>query len=159
MTITRNLIWWIAYTAVGIYLQCIIEGVDFLLPGLLIALQENNKTQLCWLVVIYIFIQEGLGSLDFGGMALWYISILSIASYIYKIFHYRMILYLPVISLFASISHYFIIMYLCLLQNIALNTSLLIQDCIMQALILPIMWIITLLLRRKAIKYESSTLL
>ena len=41
----RNLLWWALYTCIGISLQAVLPGLDFLLPGLILAIQERKKNQ------------------------------------------------------------------------------------------------------------------
>ncbi len=64
--------WWLCYTLAGIWLQEYVPGVDFLAPGLLLALQEERPGAIAWLVVVWLVLQEGLGGLAFGFGPAWY---------------------------------------------------------------------------------------
>lgn len=49
-----------------------VPGVDFLLPGILCSMQEQNRPQTVWLMVCAVLIHEGTGLLAFGPAVLWY---------------------------------------------------------------------------------------
>ena len=64
--------WWLCYTLAGVWLQEFVPGVDFLAPGLVLALQEERWGPIVWLVLAWIIVQEGLGGLAFGFGPAWY---------------------------------------------------------------------------------------
>ena len=68
----RNAAWWLGYIFVAIALQSLFPGTDFFLPGLILALQERNLSQIILLGAVGILLQEGMGSMAFGGSLLWY---------------------------------------------------------------------------------------
>lgn len=57
----RNLVWWGGYASIGISLQAVLPGLDFLLPGLILAIQERKKAQFLWVAALFLLIQEGTG--------------------------------------------------------------------------------------------------
>ena len=61
---------WALFTLCGLWLQNIVPGVDFLAPGLILAMQEEKWTVPLWLGVLWLFLQEGTGSLPFGATLL-----------------------------------------------------------------------------------------
>ena len=63
---TRNAIWWGGLCCIGLNLQRLVPGVDFLLPGLLVAMQERRYADLIWAVPLLVILQEGAGTLEFG---------------------------------------------------------------------------------------------
>ena len=152
----RNLIWWIMFTIVGVGLQWNVPGVDFLLPGLLVALQEHCLPQLCWVMLIFILIQEGLGSLHFGGVILWYLLVLSVAGIGYRLFHVYNWFFILITSIFAAISHYAVITLMCSLQALQFDSDILFYDCLIQALITPLVWKIADILRHGIALHENS---
>ena len=68
----RNLVWWGGYASIGISLQAVLPGLDFLLPGLIRAIQERKKAQFLWVAALFLLIQEGTGSMLFGGTLVSY---------------------------------------------------------------------------------------
>ena len=67
-----NIGWWVAYACIAIVLQSRAPGLDFLLPGFILAIQERNGAQFLWVAVFFLLLQEGMGNMAFGGTLLWY---------------------------------------------------------------------------------------
>ena len=67
-----NVFWWLAYVCIAIFLQLFISGVDFFLPGIIVALQEKKITQFGVVFLLFVLIQEGIGTMPFGNVFLWY---------------------------------------------------------------------------------------
>ena len=61
-----NIAWWLAFTTVGICMQAFIPGVDVLVVGLIILLAERDYKNMLWLLPLFIFLQEGMGTRIFG---------------------------------------------------------------------------------------------
>ena len=77
-----NIVFWSLVTLLGVWLQNLVPGVDFLAPGLILAMQEEKWTVPVWLGFIWLFIHEGTGSMPLGpgfsGTAPWPDSIFSV---------------------------------------------------------------------------------
>ena len=73
--------WWLCYAFVGIALQALMPGLDFLLPGFILALQERRISQVLAVGAFFVLVQEGMGSMAFGGTLLWY-ALAAIAFYV-----------------------------------------------------------------------------
>jgi hypothetical protein len=67
----RRIVWWMGFTACGIWAQSHVPGVDFLVPGLILSLQVEKASQTVWLGLVWLLLQEGMGSLPFGFGLLW----------------------------------------------------------------------------------------
>ena len=65
-----NFIWWFVFFIIAIVAQSILSGIDFLLVGVIIALQERRIGQLIWVIFAAILLQEGVGTLPFGSVIL-----------------------------------------------------------------------------------------
>ncbi len=72
----RNILWWLAYCFAAIWLQRLVPGLDACAPGLLLSLQEGNRKQTALLLLLFILIQEGSGTMVFGSSLLWYGSLI-----------------------------------------------------------------------------------
>jgi hypothetical protein len=55
----KRILWWATYIAGSLIVQQAIPGVDALMPGFLLSLQENRFQQSAVLCVIFILINEG----------------------------------------------------------------------------------------------------
>ena len=62
-----NVGWWLCYAFAGITLQALMPGLDFLLPGFILALQERRYPQILAVGACFVLLQEGMGSMAFGG--------------------------------------------------------------------------------------------
>ncbi|MBQ7618195.1 MAG: hypothetical protein IJS50_04910, partial [Desulfovibrio sp.] len=57
-----NVSWWLAFTCVGIITEMLIPRIDALVSGLILLLQERAYLTILWLLPLFVFLQEGLGS-------------------------------------------------------------------------------------------------
>lgn len=64
---------WLGYLVTGIWAQELTGGFDFLAPGLLVCLQFRQWWTLAWMTGLLALVQEGLGSLAFGVVILFYV--------------------------------------------------------------------------------------
>ena len=153
---TRNFVWWGIYTAIGIWLQSLIPGVDFLVPGLLYAMQERNIPQLAWIVPAFILIQEGLGTLDFGAVVLWYLTVLFLFLIGHWIFQSENWLFVILVSCLTAAAHYLILSMMCSLQSLVFDSHMLLRDSAVQAVLTPVAWKLAALTRKWVLVYEDS---
>lgn len=69
--------WWLAFIVISVIAQALVPGLDALVVGVLLLLQERNYRMLCWLLPIFIILQEGMGTRPFGGVLLWYLAVIA----------------------------------------------------------------------------------
>lgn len=139
--IVKNITWWICATVAGIFMQWAIPGVDFLLPAYLVALCERSHVvQLILVFCLFIIINEGLGTLNFGGMLLWYLAISVLFFIGNKLIHNHFAIFSTILALLSGCLHYIIIQCMCDLQNLEFDQEILLYDCCKQVLILPFAW-------------------
>ena len=146
--------WWLAYAFAAISMQAALPGVDFLLPGLFIALQERRLFQTLLLGAAFTMAQEGMGSMFFGGTLLWY-AVTAAAFYAAcSLFQGRSFLFIFLLSALLSGVRYVIFAFLATLQDIPWEPSLLLDECFLQALLTPLIWAAASALRR-GVKHEA----
>ena len=63
----RNICWWIFFMATAVCLQALVPGLDVLAVGLIILLQERDYKNMLWLLPLFVLLQEGMGTREFGG--------------------------------------------------------------------------------------------
>ena len=68
--------WWLAFVMISIIAQALAPGLDALAAGVLLLLQERDYRTLAWLLPVFILLQEGMGTRPFGGVLLWYLTII-----------------------------------------------------------------------------------
>jgi hypothetical protein len=140
--------WWLAYAFAAISMQVALPGVDFLLPGLFIAFQERRLFQTLLIGTGFMMAQEGMGSMAFGGTLLWY-AVAAVAYYAAcSLFQGRSFLFVLLLSLLLSGVRYVIFIFLARLQDIPWEAALLLDECFLQAVLTPFVWLIAAALRR-----------
>ena len=143
------IIGWAVYIAAALVVQQHLPGVDALAAGLLIALQSGNRRAALWLFIVFCLIQEGTGSLNFGSSVLWYggqIAFYGVGS-----------------RFFAATNFFSVILFSCLfavwlgtvqwlmsaLQDYGRDYQQLVQTCLTQAAVTPVMWLCASWLRNR----------
>ena len=143
-----NVFWWLAYVCIAIFLQLFISGVDFFLPGIIVALQEKKITQFGVVFILFVLIQEGIGTMPFGNVFLWY-SLAIIFFYSWRwFFEIESFTFILLLSAALAVSHYFIISVLAEIQDIYINYKSLQDESVYQMFLTPIMWHTANYLRR-----------
>ena len=141
--------WWLCYAFAAVALQALMPGLDFLLPGFILALQERNFPQILAVGAFFVLLQEGMGSMAFGGTLLWY-ALAAIAFYVgCGILQGTGFLFVSLFGILLSCAHYLIFATLAALQDIPWTPSLLLDECLFQALFTPWVWWVAAALRRK----------
>ncbi|MBQ3172193.1 MAG: hypothetical protein IJB53_09845 [Mailhella sp.] len=149
-----NACWWLIYAFAAIAMQAALPGLDFLLPGFILALQERRLFQTLLLGAAFTMAQEGMGSMFFGGTLLWY-AVTAAAFYAAcSLFQGRSFLFIFLLSALLSGVRYVIFGFLSTLQDIPWEPSLLLDECFLQALLTPFIWAAASALRR-GVKHEA----
>ena len=78
MQAVRNIFWWLCFVALGICVQSLVPCLDALVVGLVILLQERDYKNLCWLLPLFVLLQEGIGTSPFGATIVFLVLLLSI---------------------------------------------------------------------------------
>ncbi len=151
----RKSLWWAAYIVGALLVQRQIPGVDALTPGFLISLQEKRFSQSFWLFVIFTLIQEGTGSLMFGGAFLWYGGQIFLFHMSARLFVADNLLFVAMLSTSLGVYRGVLTWFLCILQNIPVVYPQLVQDCLTQTLIIPVVWGLAYLARGKAARHHA----
>ena len=146
--------WWLIYAFAAISLQAVLPGLDFLLPGFIIALQERRLFQTLLLGTAFMLAQEGMGSMAFGGTLLWYAAAAAAFYAACNLFEGRSILFIFLLSALLSGVRYVIFGFLSTLQDIPWEPALLLDECFLQALLTPFIWAAASALRR-GVKHEA----
>ena len=70
----RAFLYWLGFTCLAVWTQFFLRGVDMLAVGLLVSLQEEESGRTFWLALVWVLMQEGMGSLAGGPVGLLYAS-------------------------------------------------------------------------------------
>lgn len=143
-----NFIWWFVFFIVAIIAQSILSGIDFLLVGVIIALQERKIGQLIWVILAAILLQEGMGTLPFGSALLWYVSAIVVFYGGRALFEAENFIFIFLVSALLGILHYFFIFFMVSLHDLPINNTRLLWECAIQIMIIPPLWRLAYFLRR-----------
>lgn len=152
----RNVIWWLIYAIAAIWAQKFVPGIDFLLPGLIIALQEQRPLQTFWLVICFSLIQEGCGTMSFGPAVAQYLIAILLFQAGRWLFEAQNISFVLLLSAALGLVHYGILHIMAMLQDIPMQFNTLTQESIIQALSIPICWLLIRLFRTRFATDEST---
>lgn len=149
-----NVLWWAVYFAVALGLQFQFPGVDALIPGIMLSCQEERRQQTVWLCICAILIQEGTGSLAFGGTVLWYGSLLLFFSLGRLFFVTGSLFFVVLLAMVLGLIHSCMLYMLSSLQGYSLDSYHLVQQAMAQALLIPPLYAAASLARKRFLNYE-----
>lgn len=135
-----SIAFWTFFTLAGIWLENVIPGVDFLAPGFILAMQEEKWPVSVWLGLIWLFIQEGTGSLAFGTGLLWYGLLAGLYFFGHWLFEARNFLFMFILGLCLGTMHFLLINVMSILQDWIVPAQRLAMESILQTLIFPVEW-------------------
>ncbi|MDR2124748.1 MAG: hypothetical protein LBP38_07200 [Desulfovibrio sp.] len=144
-----RLFWWFLYTTGAVVVQQLIPGVDALMPGFLLALQENRPRQLMLLFVVFTLVQEGAGSLGFGTAMLSYAGAALLFRMSHGFFVEDNIVFISMLSACLGLYHCLLIRLMCAIQTIPVDYELLVKESLIQTLAIPLIWVPAHLARPK----------
>ncbi len=151
-----NIIWWVVFLCLGLVLESLLPGIDVLLVGLIIALQEGKLVQGIWVFLAVILLQEGIGALPFGASILSYTMTVIIFYGGRALLEQENILFVLLVAISAGLGHYVFTEAMAALQDISLPGERLVMESFIQTLILPPLWILTFALRGKLVPHGQN---
>ncbi len=141
-------IWWIIFIFLAVLIQSLVPALDAMLIGLILVLQEKRYKDLFWLLPLLILVQEGVGSRDFGGMILWYFTVIIIFIIGRWLFEVQNVLFVLLMAVCLGGLHFALVYTLAPLQDITVDIELLSRESIYQAVFVPVAWWLASLTRR-----------
>lgn len=135
-----RILWWALYIAGALIVQQNIPGVDALVPGFLLSLQERRHWQTFWLFILFVLIQEGAGSLSFGSSLLWYSGQIVLYRLSQRLFVADNILFVLMIAVSLGAYHGALVWFMSAVQKVPVEYAVILQESILQAVIIPVIW-------------------
>lgn len=142
-----NILWWTIFTLLGIWLQSLLPGVDILIVGLLVSLQEERFTQTLWLLLVWMLIQEGASGLAFGSGILWYALLFVFYGIGRWLFQVRNIFFIGLLGALLGIWHYCLVSMMAALQDYRVASDRLFVESALQAALFPLLWFVVYTIR------------
>ncbi len=134
--------WWALFTMLAVWAQYFIPGIDFLAPGILVSLQEERPSVTAWLVLFWILLQEGMGSLFFGSALLLY-GTLILAFYLGRaFFDPRSLTLMCFLGGLLGICHFLFTLMILRLENMVFLLDRVFFESVAQAVLLPLLWFV-----------------
>lgn len=135
-----GLVWWAIFIVGAILLQQLIPGVDALAPGFLLSLQERKPWQTLWLFLLFSLVQEGTGSMHYGGSLLWYGGQALFFWIGQRFFVAENVVFVLLLALFIGAYHAVLTIFMCALQETPVEYMQLLHESLIQTLIIPLIW-------------------
>jgi len=134
-------LWWGAYTLLGVWAQRFVPGVDFLAPGIVLSMQEQGGPRTVWLAVIWVLLLEGTGNLPFGYGVAWY-GLLAVFYIMGRwLFEARSLLFVCLLGIGLGVLHPLLIYFLASLGNLAVPMETAFVEGALQAATFPVIWL------------------
>ncbi|MCL2123189.1 MAG: hypothetical protein FWH34_03780 [Desulfovibrionaceae bacterium] len=152
---TRNAVWWGFFLFPAITLQSLLPGVDFLLAGFLVTLQERRYADLFWALPLLILLQEGMGTREFGVILLWYVAVAALFFLGRWLFDIESLLYAFLLSACVAACYFAMAFLMSPLYAVVVDAHRLLDESVYLALLLPLCWKLAQLSRKWA--YADAT--
>ena len=137
----KNMLFWLGFTVACIWLQHFIQGVDFLVVGLILLLQEGRWPKTLWLALLWILIQDGGGNLAFGPALLWYAGVAALFHAGRWLFEAENVLFILLLGLSLGVWHLGLVWLMASLQDVVVSGPALLRESLVQALVVLPVWL------------------
>lgn len=145
----QEVCWWVCFIVLAIFIQELKPGLDVLVVGLIILMQEKNYRAILWLLPLFCFLQEGIGTSPFGASLMWYAAVIMAFIAGQWLFEARNFIFVFLLSACLG-GVYFVTSWLMVqLQNIVFNLPDTIDKSLAQAIFMPLAWYLLSYLRPK----------
>lgn len=135
-----NVFWWVCFIPLALVVQMYVPGLDALVIGLIIVLQERRYKDLFWVLPLLLLLQEGMGSREFGGAIAWYMAVIVFFNIGRWLFEVENILFICLLAVCLGASHFAIVYLMAPLQNLPVDIQSLTDQCMVQALFIATAW-------------------
>jgi hypothetical protein len=144
----RNMFWWAGFLFPAVALQRFFPGVDFLLAGFLLTLQERRYKDMIWVLPLLVLLQEGMGTREFGVVLLWYVVVAAIFLLGRWLFDVETFLYAFLFSSCLAACYFAVAFLMSPLYAIPMDVQRLLDESVYLALLLPVFWKLAQFTRR-----------
>lgn len=148
--------WWLCFMALAICAQALVPGVDVLVVGLIILLQEKDWRGMLWLLPLFILLQEGMGTRPFGSIIVWYAATVVIFKLGRWLFETENFLFIFLLSACLGATYYGVVWLMAPLDNLPFNVEDTLDKSLMQAIFMPFAWRMLTATRRSHIEEEQE---
>ncbi len=151
-------LWWFVFTVCGIWCQALVPGVDFFAPGMVISLRWQKPGVTIALTIIWMAIQEGAGGLAFGYGILWYATLFALLTLGRWLLDPGSLQFQALLGVALGLAHFLLLYLMAVLEMRAFPVQRILMECLLQALIYPVLWYVAENLFPERLKrHEEST--
>lgn len=147
---------WLLFVFFAIAIQTWLTGLDALVVGLIILLQERDYKTLLWVLPLFILIQEGMGTRIFGTAIILYVVTFMLFHIGRWLFEVENFVFIFLLSSCIGIAYFGIYWLMAPLQEITFLTGEMLDICLIQALYIPLAWKVLVMLRPKVHHAEDK---
>lgn len=140
MKIWVNIGWWACFIIVAICAQALAPGLDVLVVGLIILLQERDWKGILWLLPLFLLLQEGMGTRPFGAAIVWYAATIIIFRLGRWLFETENFMFIFLLSACLGGAYYGVAWLMAPLQNLSFNVEDTLDKSLLQAIFMPFAW-------------------
>lgn len=156
MRIFQELVWWVLFIALAIWIQALAPGLDVLVVGLIILLQERDWKGMIWLSPLFVFLQEGMGTRNFGAIIVWYATTVVIFRLGRWLFETENFMFIFLLSACLGVAYYGIAWLMAPLQNLPFDVEDTLDKSMVQAVFMPFAWKLVTSLRFARVTEQSE---
>jgi hypothetical protein len=149
-------LFWIGFILVGIWAQRFVPGADFFAPALIVCLQQRRVSTAIWLAGLFIVLQEGMGSLAFGSLILWYAGLMVVYLVGRWLFESRNLLFIFIIGVFLGVWRFILVRMMASLQDMVPDQDQLYLECAIQAVLFTLEWGVLFLLYKRNVRHDDE---
>jgi hypothetical protein len=154
MATFKNICWWACFIALAVCVQAMASGLDVLVVGLIILLQERDYKDMLWLLPLFILLQEGMGTRPFGAAVVWYAATVVVFMLGRWLFEVGNFIFVFLLSACLGCAYYGVAWLMAPLQNLAFNVQDTLDKSLVQAIFMPFAWQAIVAVRKKTVKEE-----
>lgn len=148
--------WWLCFMVLAICAQALVPGVDVLVVGLIILLQEKDWRGMLWLLPLFVLLQEGMGTRPFGSIIVWYAATVVIFKLGRWLFETENFLFIFLLSACLGAAYYGVVWLMAPLDNVPFNVEDTLDKSLLQAIFMPFAWRMLTATRRSRIEEEQE---
>lgn len=156
-SIWRHIGWWLCFITLAICAQALAPGLDVLVVGLIILLQEKDWRGMLWLLPLFILLQEGMGTRPFGSIIIWYAATIVIFKLGRWLFETENFLFIFLLSACLGGAYYAVSWLMAPLQDLAFNVEDTLDKSLLQAIFMPFAWRLLIATRNERPEEEQET--
>lgn len=145
----RQIAWWCVFISAAICIQALAPGLDVLVVGLIMLLQEKDWKGLLWLLPLFILLQEGIGTRPFGASIVWYAATVVIYHLGRWLFETENFMFIFLLSACLGFAYFTVAWLMAPLQNLAFNIEDTLDKSLAQAIFIPFAWRLAMAARQR----------